>query len=170
MIQNFLRPFAFHVEPRKPRRLIFSAMNFNEPVAITAVCEIDPTCLIALPHLVSTFAGRQRLPSKYASERVVVEDVVEFLLSKHNRDIAQSSPKSTVWHLHYGRWWMVQWHFAGWISLGVHVDFCRRHDADGLSYGPYVDIHMGCFIFSLGNNPVRSGELRKSTSVSRGGL
>ena len=74
------------------------------------------------------------------------------------------------WHLKHGSWWMVQWSVDGWVSLGVHLDCRHRYRADGQCYGPYVDVHLGCVIISLGHHPQFSGELEKSVSVSRGGL
>lgn len=74
-----------------------------------------------------------------------------------------------MWHLWHGRWWMVQACFDGWLSLGIHVDPRRRRTAEGERYAPYVDLHLGCFIVSLGVNPVRSGEIEASVGVSRGG-
>ncbi len=65
---------------------------------------------------------------------------------------------------------MIQWQWDGWFSIGLHVDFRRRTSARlGVDYGPYVDIHLGWFIFSFGCNPAYSGELDKIVSVSRGG-
>jgi len=61
------------------------------------------------------------------------------------------------WHIKYGRWWMIQWNFSGWFSFGVHLDFKRRHTGKtGIPYGPYLDLHLFCFIFSIGNNPYYS--------------
>jgi len=75
-----------------------------------------------------------------------------------------------AWHQHYGSWWMVQWSLDGWVSLGVHVDFrTRRNSTCGEKYGPYVDLHLGCFIVSLGRNPVRSGEIDLKANCGRGG-
>ena len=76
-----------------------------------------------------------------------------------------------MWHLHYGSWWMIQWQWNGWLSLGIHVDCKRRVAArPGRHYGPYLDLHLGCLILSLGRWPVYSGELEYSVSVGRGGL
>ena len=65
---------------------------------------------------------------------------------------------------------MVQWCLDGWFSLGVHVDFRIRQISDGQTYGPYVDLHLGCVIISIGNNPAFSGRLESACSVSRGGV
>lgn len=65
---------------------------------------------------------------------------------------------------------MVQWAVDGWVSLGVHVDFRRRVNAvNGERFGPYVDLHLGVLILSVGVNPLYSGELDSTVSVSRGG-
>lgn len=74
------------------------------------------------------------------------------------------------WNLRHGRWWMVQWSLDGWLSLGVHVDFRHRRDAAGRRYGPYLDIHLLCFILSLGFHPTYSGDIDKLIGSSRGGL
>ncbi len=77
----------------------------------------------------------------------------------------------TMWHLHYGSWWMVQWCCTGWVSFGVHIDFRTRLNQDHkVKYGPYIDFHFLCFILSLGRNPRFSGDLEKCVSVSRGGV
>lgn len=77
----------------------------------------------------------------------------------------------STWHLHTGTWWMVQWCFDGWISFGIHIDFRTRTAAKaGIKYGPYVDLHLGCLIVSVGRNPKYSGELDCSSSVGRGGI
>lgn len=55
------------------------------------------------------------------------------------------------WYLWHGDWWMVQFQWAGWLSLGLHVDF-RRRPHSGLVAGPLVDLHLGPFIFSVGRN------------------
>jgi len=74
------------------------------------------------------------------------------------------------WNLRYGRWWMLQWSLNWWLSLGVHVDLKQRKDHRGRSFGPYLDLHLGCVILSLGWNPAYSGELERLVSTSRGGL
>ena len=74
------------------------------------------------------------------------------------------------WHLRYGRWWMLQWSWNGWLSLGVHVDFRRRPVGEGKTYGPYIDIHVGPAILSVGNNPVYTSDLEMHVSVCRGGI
>jgi hypothetical protein len=62
---------------------------------------------------------------------------------------------------------MVQWAWDGWVSLGFHFDFKHRRRTH--SYGPYIDLHLGCLILSLGNNPVFAGdiELRNSVAIAR---
>jgi hypothetical protein len=74
------------------------------------------------------------------------------------------------WNLRYGRWWMIQWQADGWFSLGLHLDFRRRRRADGIKYGPYLDVHLGWVIFSVGRNPAYSGDLDKLIGISRGGI
>jgi len=64
---------------------------------------------------------------------------------------------------------MVQAALNGWFSLGIHVDPRRRQTASGHHYGPYIDLHLGILILSFGVNPVYSGEIEASCSVSRGG-
>lgn len=76
----------------------------------------------------------------------------------------------SVWHLHHGRWWMVQWQFASWLSFGVHMDFATRIISADHKYGPYIDLHLGFVIISIGRNPVYSGVLQRSVGCSRGGL
>ena len=75
-----------------------------------------------------------------------------------------------MWNLLYGSWWMIQWSFDGWFSIGIHVDAKHRTRTDGKSYGPYADFHLGVVILSFGYHPYLSGELEKQISVSRGGL
>lgn len=70
--------------------------------------------------------------------------------------------------MRYGRWWAVQRH-AG-LSLGVHLELRARRTNAGTRYGPYVDLHVGPFVVSVGVNPIHAGELDLLTSFSRGGL
>jgi hypothetical protein len=70
-----------------------------------------------------------------------------------------------MWHRRYGRWWMLQWAFDGWLSFGVHFDF-RHRRRSGFSYGPYIDFHLGVLIVSLGWQPVYAGEIDLKTSVA----
>lgn len=77
------------------------------------------------------------------------------------------------WHLRSGRWWMVQWSFAGWLSLGIHIDpRSRLIDAGkyrGRRSGPYIDIHLGVFIISLGRLPEYTPPDQYKAWMSRGG-
>jgi hypothetical protein len=60
-------------------------------------------------------------------------------------------PRLTGWHIWHGKWWMVQWDFSGWFSLGLHIDLRRRtHARTGTKYGPYVDLHLPGVILSFG--------------------
>lgn len=75
------------------------------------------------------------------------------------------------WYLAHGSWWMVQACFDGWFSLGIHIDGKRRINAgNGRRFGPYVDLHLGCVILSLGVNPVWTSEVERPKSFSRGGI
>lgn len=78
------------------------------------------------------------------------------------------------WNIRYGEWWMIQWQFAGWISFGIHIDPLSRKVAAGpfagKTYGPYIDIHLGCFIFSFGVRPYLTGELINQSGIARGGF
>ncbi len=75
------------------------------------------------------------------------------------------------WWMFYGKWWMLQFCLDGWFSLGFHVDpRFRRTGKTGERYGPYVDLHLGCFIVSLGVNPVLSGDLEATLGLGRGGI
>jgi hypothetical protein len=73
-----------------------------------------------------------------------------------------------MWRCWYGRWWMVQLVLDGWVSLGVHLDFKHRRYSAG-TYGPYVDLHLGVLILSLGWHPYLSTDLERCASYSRGG-
>ena len=68
------------------------------------------------------------------------------------------------WGLWHGRFWMVQYALDGTISLGLHIDPIRRPTGGG-HYGPYVDLHLGPLVVSLGNHPARAGDIRWLTSV-----
>lgn len=74
--------------------------------------------------------------------------------------------RSGSWWRCYGDWWMLQGACAGWLSFGLHLDFRRRQRGDGLSYGPYLDLHLGCLILSLGWRPVYAGEIELHTSTA----
>lgn len=81
--------------------------------------------------------------------------------------------------MRHGKWWCLQWcwqelwgrrlAFAGWISLGVHVDFKKRV-AKGVVYGPYMDLHLGVIVLSVGVNPSYSGAYHAIAGHSRGGI
>jgi hypothetical protein len=73
-----------------------------------------------------------------------------------------------MWHMHYGKYWMIQWCFSWWFSFGIHLDLKHRiNSVNGIGYGPYVDIHFLWFIFSFGINPVYSSEIGQY--IGRGG-
>jgi len=77
------------------------------------------------------------------------------------------------WRIHYGRWWMLQWSWNGWLSLGIHVDFRHRPtDTPELrpGYGPYLDLHVGPAILSLGNRPVYTDAEEAQLTTCRGGV
>ena len=62
-----------------------------------------------------------------------------------------------VW-LWWGRWWAVQIQRGQYVSLGIHVD-CGK---------PYLDLHFGWCIASIGNNPVMTYLRDKHRGSSRG--
>jgi hypothetical protein len=65
--------------------------------------------------------------------------------------------KGKPWVIRHGKWWMVQWHFGGWISFGIHIDpIKRRTGRSGIRYGPYMDVHILWMILSIGFNPYYS--------------
>lgn len=74
------------------------------------------------------------------------------------------------WGLRAGRWYMIQWTLDGTVSLGVHVDPLRRSGDHG-PFGPYVDVHLGPVVVSVGNHPDRAGDYAKlaSTAIMRPG-
>lgn len=74
------------------------------------------------------------------------------------------------WGIASGRLWAVQYVLDGWLSLGIHLDLKHRRTDAGRSYGPYVDLHLGVVVVSLGWNPAYSGDLERAISASRGGL
>jgi len=63
---------------------------------------------------------------------------------------------------------MVQVIFDGWLSLGIHLDVRHRRDNFGNTFGPYMDLHLGVLILSLGWHPCFSTDLERVISVSRG--
>lgn len=76
-----------------------------------------------------------------------------------------------VWHLKHGRWWMLQWCFAGWFSLGIHIEpRTGITTKSGFRFGPYVDLHLGPFILSLGRRPQFTHIDKWAFQGSRGGV
>ena len=75
-----------------------------------------------------------------------------------------------MYGVRYSRWWAVQWVLDGWFSLGIHIDFRHRRADSGRTYGPYLDLHLGVVVLSLGWQPIYSGDLERALSVSRGGV
>ena len=73
------------------------------------------------------------------------------------------------WNIKHGKWWMIQWAFDSWISLGIHIDFKHRiASVTGEGYGPYIDFHIGFIIVSLGNKPYYSSVI-SANCIGRGG-
>jgi hypothetical protein len=70
--------------------------------------------------------------------------------------------------MRFGRWWAFQMH-AG-LSLGVHLELRALRTNAGTRFGPYIDLHVGPFVFSLGVNPIYAGESDLIQSFSRGGI
>lgn len=62
------------------------------------------------------------------------------------------------WGVRYGRWWMIQWSLDGSASLGIHVD-PRARIAERGRFGPYLDLHLGPIVVSLGYHPARANGL-----------
>lgn len=62
-----------------------------------------------------------------------------------------------VW-LWGGPWWAVQLYVGRYVSLGVHVDFAR----------PYVDLHLGWLIVSIGREPYRTNRVDQHRHSCRG--
>jgi hypothetical protein len=64
------------------------------------------------------------------------------------------------WGCRSGRFFAIQWIMDGSLSLGIHVDPLIRQWGEGPgTYGPYVDLHLGPFILSIGNRPARASAL-----------
>ena len=74
-----------------------------------------------------------------------------------------------VWYERHGNWWMIQWCSGGWFSLGFHIEFRTRAVQTGQKFGPYVDLHIGLFIISVGRNPYYSSAWEGIISAGRGG-
>jgi hypothetical protein len=78
------------------------------------------------------------------------------------------------WNVRYGLLWMLQWQLAGWVSLGIHLELATRRASggpfEGLSYGPYLDLHLGVVIVSVGWRPFLSGEVWTLSGAARGGV
>ena len=73
--------------------------------------------------------------------------------------------------MRYGRWWSVLPVQERCLSLGVHLDTrARRTAGEGLRYGPYVDLHLGWVIVSVGVNPIYAGEVDLLIPSARGGV
>jgi hypothetical protein len=59
-----------------------------------------------------------------------------------------------MWHIHSGKYWMIQWCIDWWISIGVHIDLKRRYTGKNKTpYGPYAELHFLFFIISFGYQP-----------------
>lgn len=52
---------------------------------------------------------------------------------------------------------MIQWQWARWVSFGIHIETSRLYTGQGkIPYGPYLDLHIFNFIFSIGYHPYNS--------------
>lgn len=71
------------------------------------------------------------------------------------------------WGIHHGRWWLLQWSLDGTLSFGIHLDPCCRISDTG-RYGPYIDLHFGPAVLSLGYRPARASGL--VTLLGQGGV
>ena len=61
------------------------------------------------------------------------------------------------WYVKHGQYWCIQWCRDWWLSFGIHIDFKKRKTGkQKIRYGPYFDIHVFCFIISIGINPYYS--------------
>ena len=45
------------------------------------------------------------------------------------------------WKIKHGKYWMVQWGWPVFLSIGIHVDFRV----------PYIDLHLIAMIITIGN-------------------
>lgn len=70
--------------------------------------------------------------------------------------------------MRYGSWWAVQRN-AG-LGLGLHFELRTRVTNAGVRYGPYLDLHIGQAVLSIGRNPIYAGEVDLIQSYSRGGI
>jgi hypothetical protein len=61
----------------------------------------------------------------------------------------------------------VQYALDGTFSLGVHID-PRRRMSDSGPYGPYLDLHLGPCVLSLGYHPARASGI--VTLLGQGGV
>jgi hypothetical protein len=73
--------------------------------------------------------------------------------------------------MRHGSWWALLPVQGGCLSLGLHVDTRRRRTGKTRTrYGPYVDLHLGRVILSLGVNPVYAGRDDLDAHHARGGV
>lgn len=72
------------------------------------------------------------------------------------------------WFIKYGSWWGIQFSTAYAVQLGFHLEL-RRRKSGATGYGPYLDIHIPCFIVSIGRHPMITGYLDSLMPSSRGG-
>jgi len=71
--------------------------------------------------------------------------------------------------MRWGSWWAIQDRTCGW-SLGLHLEPHTHRTNAGVAYGPYLDVHVGSRVYSVGRNPIYAGEVALLSSYSRGGL
>ena len=73
--------------------------------------------------------------------------------------------------IRHGDWWRLEAVQEGCISVGQHIDFKTRYTGKtGTPYGPYVDLHLGTAVVSLGVNPVYASEYACTVGHGRGGI
>ena len=65
--------------------------------------------------------------------------------------------KIWLWH---GSWWAVQLYVAPYLSAGLHIDLLR----------PYLDVHAGWLIVSIGSRPVITNAVDRYRHSCRGFL
>ena len=72
-------------------------------------------------------------------------------------------------YIHFGKWWAVQVVPVHALSLGIHVEPRVGLTGDATVYGPYIDLHLGPAIISLGRHPVFTPPDELDRHYSRGG-
>lgn len=71
------------------------------------------------------------------------------------------------WYAWWGPEWAIQIDFARPFAFGFHVEPRTQRTAEGVTFGPYADLHLPFVVLSVGRNPIHAGDLDRALSYAK---